>query len=164
MRRCFREEHHKLKTKYTMIKTQSWFPAMFCLISGIILFTKGNAQIPFRLAGYPAANLASTGIPFTTGSYADSQSIAASGEKSMREDFMIFPNTTKGNVVLKYFTQRHAAFQIYDASGRLMFFRILDQGENLLHMKTSLPEGVYIYTINDKSGYVLKTAKLVIVK
>lgn len=152
-----------------MIKTQTWFPVMFCLISGIILFTKGNAQIPFRLASYPAANLVSTGISLTTGSssrgsYIDSQSIAASNEKSMREDFMIFPNTTKGNVVLKYFTQRHAAFQIYDASGRLMFFRILDQGENLLHMKTSLPEGVYIYTINDKSGYVLKTAKLVIVK
>lgn len=146
-----------------MIKTQSWFPVMFCLISGIILFTKGNAQIPFRLASY-TANLASGGIPVSNGTNTDSQSIAASNEKSMREDFMIFSNTAKGNVVLKYFTQRHAAFQIYDASGRLMFFRILDQGENLLHMKTSLPEGVYIYTINDKSGYVLKTAKLVIVK
>lgn len=144
-----------------MIKNQSWFRVIFCLISGIILFTKGNAQIHLSPA--------STHLYFTTGNsyqggYADSQSIAAVNEKSLREDFTIFPGSAKGNVTLKYFTQRHAAFQIYDASGRLMFFRILDQGENLLHMKTSLPEGVYIYTINDKSGYVLKTAKLVVVK
>lgn len=155
-----------------MIKNQTWFPMMLCLLSGIILFTKGNAQIHLSPAGYStlyAAHLASTGIPFTSGnsyqgSYADSQSTAAANEKSMREDFTVFPGSAKGHVTLKYFTQRHAAFQIYDASGRLMFFRILDQGENLLHMKTSLPEGVYIYTINDKSGYVLKTAKLVVVK
>lgn len=152
-----------------MMKHPSWFPVMFCLISGIILFTKGNAQIPFRLAVYHTAKLAGTGIPFICassfqGAYADSRAIRTGSDKSLREDFTIFPASAKGSVTLKYVTQRHAAFQIYDASGRLMFFRILDQGENLLHLKTSLPEGVYIYTINDKSGYVLKTAKLVIVK
>lgn len=155
-----------------MIKHQTWFPMMLCLLSGIILFTKGNAQIHLSPLGgntFCAVTPASTQLCLTTGhsyqaGYTDSQAIAAVNEKSLREDFTIFPGSAKGNVTLKYFTQRHAAFQIYDASGRLMFFRILDQGENLLHMKTSLPEGVYIYTINDKSGYVLKTAKLVVVK
>lgn len=151
-----------------MIKNQTWFPMMLCLLSGIILFTKGHAQIHLSPSGFNtfyAANPTGTHLGFITGNgYTDSQSIAAVNEKSMREDFTVFPGSAKGNVTLKYFTQRHAAFQIYDASGRLMFFRILDQGENLLHLKTSLPEGVYIYTINDKSGYVLKTAKLVVVK
>lgn len=155
-----------------MIKKQTWFPVMFCLISGIILFTKGNAQNylrPVACNTFYTAHASGTQMSFTSNNCfragdADSQSIAAANEKSLREDFTIFPGSAKGNVTLKYFTQRHAAFQIYDASGRLMFFRILDQGENLLHLKTSLPEGVYIYTINDKSGYVLKTAKLVVVK
>lgn len=136
-----------------MIKTPSWFPMMLCLLSGIILFTKGNAQRSF--APVSCAHW---------GGYADSQSTAVVNESTMREGFSVFPGSAKGQVTLKYYTQRHAAFQIYDASGRLMFFRILDQGENLLHLKTSLPEGVYIYTINDKSGHVLKTAKLVVVK
>lgn len=155
-----------------MIKKQTWFPVMFCLIPGIILFTTGNAQNylrPVACNAFCVTNPAGTQMGFGChnsfrAGYADSQSIASAGEKSLREDFTIFPGSAKGNVTLKYFTQRHAAFQIYDASGRLMFFRILDQGENLLHLKTSLPEGVYIYTINDKSGYVLKTAKLVVVK
>lgn len=154
-----------------MIKHQAWFPVMLCLLSGTILFTKGHAQIhlsPVDFNAFYAANPAgiqrclSTGNNYQAGD-AD-KSIASVNEKSLREDFTIFPGSAKGNVTLKYFTQRHAAFQIYDASGRLMFFRILDQGENLLHLKTSLPEGVYIYTINDQSGYVLKTAKLVVVK
>ncbi len=155
-----------------MIKHPNWFPVMLCLLFGTIRFTTGHAQIHLRppgLSAFHAENPEGTHLCFASGNsyqggHVHSQSVAALNEKSLREDFTIFPSSAKGNVTLKYFTQRHAAFQIYDASGRLMFFRILDQGENLLHLKTSLPEGVYIYTINDRSGYVLKTAKLVVVK
>jgi hypothetical protein len=153
-----------------MIKNPSWFRVIFCLISGIILFTKGHAQSSGKLTSYSALfseNLAArTLLSGTAGQREsnDSQYASNSHEKILREDFMIFPNSNKGNVILKYCTQRQAAFQIYDASGRLMFFRLLDQGENLVQMKTSLPEGVYIYTINDISGHMLKTAKLVVVK
>ena len=153
-----------------MIKHQTWFRIMFCLISGIILFTKGQGQCPGKLSRFNAlyaGNRATARLLSLSGGqsgYNDSQYGENSHEKNLREDFAVSPNSNKGNVILKYCTQRNAAFQIYDASGRLMFFRILDQGENLLQMKTSLPEGVYIYTINDKSGNVLKTAKLVVVK
>ena len=153
-----------------MIKNQTWFRVMFCLISGIILFTQGHAQRSGKPNSYCALisdNLAATTLFSGTAGQRennDSQYAGNCHEKLLREDFMVFPNSNKGNVILKYYTQRNAAFQIYDASGRLMFFRLLDQGENLVQRKTSLPEGVYIYTINDKSGYVLKTAKLIVVK
>lgn len=153
-----------------MIKTPSCFRVSLCLISGIILFTKGYSQCSGKPYSYTALFSENLAAPILLSGIAGqrehnhSQYATNSHEKILREDFMVFPNSNKGHVVLKYYTQRQAAFQIYDASGRLMFFRLLDQGENLVQMKTSLPEGVYIYTINDKSGYVLKTAKLVVVK
>lgn len=78
------------------------------------------------------------------------------------ETFYLSSGSGKGNFHLRYTTQRNTSIHIFNASGQLMFFRLLDPGANGLSLKTGLPEGLYIYTICGPRGQVLKTAKLVV--
>lgn len=145
-----------------MIKKQAWFCLMICLICGTTHSLQGSSYNRVKIF----TELADSAIISTriTDSTYHMQMSAVAGRKAFREEFVLFPASIKGNLNLRYATHRNTSFQIFDASGRLMFFRILDQGENFLQLKTSLPEGVYIYTIHGQNAEVLKTAKLVIVK
>lgn len=128
-----------------MIKNQTHFSTCFLILLCIALLSQGSAQ-----------NLSVCALSGTLP--------AAGSVKDARETFHIAPHAGKGNFMLRYHTQRNASFHIYDASGRLMFFRILDHDENTLSLKTGLPEGVYIYTIGSSKGQILKSGKLVVVQ
>lgn len=152
-----------------MIKTQVWFRLMICLVCGTTLSLQGSPYASTSSTAFRpviCGEITKENLPdviFRDSLY-DTQMNSKPGNKAFREEFILSPASVKGNLNLKYATHRYVSFQIFDASGKLMFFRILDQGENSLYLKTGLPEGVYIYTIHGQHSEVLKTAKLVIVK
>lgn len=73
------------------------------------------------------------------------------------------PNPTSGNLIIKNPTSLKASFVLYNVMGSVV------EEEELSTSNTSvdvgqLPNGIYIYSITDVNGWVLKTGKVVIEK
>ena len=89
---------------------------------------------------------------------------AFSNGNTVEESINLFPNPSKGAMTVKYKINQNAAITIYDISGRILYKHVLDKEATSLQLQTSLAEGMYIYTIINDIGTVLKTDKLVIIQ
>ena len=67
-------------------------------------------------------------------------------------------------MTLTYKAANDATLSIYDVSGRVLYKHSLSKEQSSLQLQANLAEGIYIYSIMDEAGAVLKTGKLVIIQ
>ncbi len=108
--------------------------------------------------------LAKDNLVFTDNCEVDNKSRKAlSTVTTVEESIHLFPNPSKGAITLKYKINQNALISIYDISGRLLYKHMLDKEATTLQLQTALAEGMYIYSIINDTGALLKTDKLVII-
>jgi len=66
-------------------------------------------------------------------------------------------------MTLTYKAANDATISIYDVSGRVLYKHALSKEQSALQLQANLAEGIYIYSVLDDAGSVLKTGKLVII-
>jgi len=83
---------------------------------------------------------------------------------SANDSYVLFPNPNNGAMTLTYKAANDATLSIYDVSGRVLYKHTLSKEQSALQLQAKLAEGIYIYSIMDDAGAVLKTGKLVIIQ
>ena len=76
----------------------------------------------------------------------------------------LFPNPNKGNMTVRYKINRDASMLVYDLSGRVVFKEVLNKNAGSINLQTQLAEGMYLYSITDDAGRLLKTDKIVVIE
>jgi hypothetical protein len=93
----------------------------------------------------------------------DSKSRKAGSKGLEEEQISLYPNPNQGAMMLRYNIRNNASLTVYDISGRIMYQSALDKERTSLQIHANLAEGIYIYSIVNENGRVLKTDKLVII-
>lgn len=93
----------------------------------------------------------------------ETKSRKAGSPEMDEEQISLFPNPNQGAMTLRYNICSTASLAVYDISGRILYKQALNKEATRLDLQTNLAEGIYIYSIINEQGRVLKTDKLVII-
>lgn len=77
----------------------------------------------------------------------------------------VYPNPATNNLNIDYTTESDATFVLYDVNGRVVLKQTLNANQNHVELNgIDLPNGLYMYNINNTDGQNLQKGKVTILK